>query len=149
MGRLDRFVTPKTVRLEISDGDWIEIKRELTVGERKRIQIAGMTHIQGDDDSETPIIKINMNDMVFAKVNEYLVDWSFAQPSLNQRGMQIMDKDGNPEIVPVELTQQAVLNLDESTFEEIKDAIEKHEEALEKEKKAASGKDKSVPKSPS
>jgi hypothetical protein len=143
MARLDRFVKPKTVRIEISDNDWIEIKRELTVGEQRRIQTTGMKHMQGDEDETKPKIGIDMFKMSFATVVEYLVDWSLAEPSLNKDGKQIVDKDGNPEIVPVELTEDAIYNLDAATFDEIKDAIDAHEEQLEKEKKARSGKGKS------
>ena len=77
--------------------------------------------------------------MSFAKVKEYLVDWSFVEPSLNKNGEQITGKDGKAEVVPVELTADAIRNLDEETFEEIAKAIDEHEEALEKEKKVASG----------
>ena len=40
MGRHTRFVKPKVIRVKISDGDWIEIKRELNVGERKQMTAA-------------------------------------------------------------------------------------------------------------
>jgi hypothetical protein len=58
----------------------------------------------------------------------------------------VAEKDGKPEVVPVELTEDAIRNLDEETFEEIKKAIDEHTEQLDKEKKAASGRTKSAQK---
>jgi hypothetical protein len=63
---------------------------------------------------------------------------------LNAKGVQITGKDGTPEVVPVELTEDAIRNLDETTFEEIEKVIDEHTEQLEKEKKAPSGKTKSA-----
>jgi hypothetical protein len=143
MGRLDRFVKPKTIQIDISDGDTISVKRELTVGERKRMFAAGLKQMTASGENE-PKFDIDPVEMSFAKVKEYLVDWSFVEPSLNKSGEQIIGKDGKPEVVPVELTEDAIRNLDEATFEEIEKAIDEHTEQLEKEKKAASGRTKSA-----
>ena len=142
MGKRNRFVKPAVVRLEISDGDWIDVKRELNVKERKRVQSAGMTHMQSENpDSEEAKVEVRVNwiDMIFAKVREYLVDWSFTEPKLDDKGNEVL-VDGVPELVPVEFSEAALSNLDDETFEEIKEALEKHEERLEKEKKAAKAK---------
>jgi hypothetical protein len=144
MGRLNRFVKPKTIQIAISDGDTIEIKKELTVGERKRMFASGLKQMQRQGDEEEPKFDIDPVAMAFAKIKEYLVDWSFVEPSLNKAGEQITGKDGKPEVVPVELSEDAIRNLDEATFEEIEKAIDEHTEQLDKEKKAASGRTKSA-----
>jgi hypothetical protein len=144
MGRQDRFVKPKTIQIEISDGDTISVKKELTVGERKRMFASGLKQMQRQGDEEEPKFDIDPVAMAFAKVKEYLVDWSFVEPSLNKNGEQITGKDGKPEVIPVELSADAIRNLDEATFDEITKAIDEHEDALDKEKKVASGRAKSA-----
>ncbi len=126
MARRNRFVKPKTIRLEISDGDWIEIKKELTVGERKRMFASGLKQMQTSGTGD-PKFDIDPVEMSFAKVREYLVGWSFEE------------EDNKGEVAPIDLSDDAVRNLDESTFEEIETAIDEHIEKLEKEKKATTG----------
>jgi DNA mismatch repair ATPase MutS len=144
MGRQDRFVKPKTIQIEISDGDTIQIKKELTVGEVNRMQAAGLKQMTASKEGEVGKWDVDIPAARFAKVREYLVDWSFVEPSLNKNGEQIIGKDGKPEVVPVELTEDAIRNLDEATFEELEKAIDEHTEQLDKEKKAASGRTKSA-----
>lgn len=38
-----RFVVPELVRIEISDGDWIEVKKDLTHGEVENVREHGLT----------------------------------------------------------------------------------------------------------
>jgi len=130
MSRRDRFVRPKVVRVEISDGDWIEIKKELTVGERKRMFAAGLKQMQTGPNKD-PKFDIDPVEMSFAKVKEYLVDWSFVEP--------LKEDEPEGDVSPVELTEASIRNLDEATFEEIEDAIDAHIEKQEKEKKATIG----------
>ena len=129
MARRNRFVKPKVVRVGISDGDWIEIKRELTVGERKRMFAAGLKQMQTGPNKD-PKFDIDPVEMSFAKVKEYLVGWSFVEP--------VKEEEPEGDVSPVELTEESIRNLDEATFEEIEDAIDAHIEKLEKEKKATS-----------
>ncbi|MHC4808675.1 MAG: hypothetical protein ACYTBX_20760 [Planctomycetota bacterium] len=107
---------------------------------------AGLKQMRASKEDPVPTWNVDVAAANFAKVSEYLVDWSFVEPSLNKAGEQITGKDGKPEVVPVELTEDAIRNLDEETFEEIKKAIDEHTEQLEKEKKAASGRTKSAQK---
>lgn len=39
---MSRFIDRETVRLELSDGDWIEVKTALNYGESKRVLGAGL-----------------------------------------------------------------------------------------------------------
>ena len=137
MGRRNRFVTPKTTRLEISDGDYIDIKRELTVREEKQMfgkALKRMGGIMG----ETAEIQLDPIALRFAKVEEYLVGWSFEGDELDDKGKPT----GNG--VPVELTQAAIEGLEVETFEEIELTIEGHREKMAEEKKASGGKVKSA-----
>jgi hypothetical protein len=134
VGRRNRFVKPKTISVPISDGDTIQIKRELTVGERKRMFAAGLKQMSAGGEGEDPKFDIDPVEMSFAKVQEYLVDWSFEE------------EDDKGDVIPVELSDDAIRNMDQETFEEIETAIDEHVEKLDKEKKAKSGKAKSKQK---
>ena len=126
MGRRNRFVKPKVIRVEISDGDWIEIKNELTVGERKQMTAAGLRHVTAGADNE-PRFEFDSVATAFAKVSQYLVGWSFEE------------EDEKGDVIPVKLSEDAVRGLDEDTYDEIVKAIDEHTEKLEKEKNAAGG----------
>jgi len=118
MGR-NRFVVPETVRIDLSDGDWIEIKKKLNVGETRRMQLGGikMTGKAGQKEME---IAMDVEALSFAKVSVYLLDWSF--------------EDANGKRLP--LSQEAIEALDEPSYQEISEAIDKHTASMEEEKKA-------------
>ena len=105
-----RFVDPtREVRLSLSDGDWIVIRHELTVGHMRDLARA-MRDDQGIvDTTRYPI----------ARALAYLVSWSF------------VDQSGN--VAP--LSAGALEFLESSTLTEISEAINAHEEALVQEKK--------------
>jgi hypothetical protein len=113
-----RFVDPEVVRIEISGGDWIEIKKALTVRETRKMQFGGMK-MKGTAAGEVEFAA-DMESFGLSKVTTYLVDWSF------------VDAQGRK----VECTPDAVANLDELSYQELEAAIDKHTEAMEKEKKA-------------
>ena len=131
MGRTNRFVKPEVIRLEISDGDWIEAKKELSAGEQKEMfakSIKQMGGVMGKD----PTWDMDAVVLSFSKVETYLVRWSLAE------------KDDKGEVTPVEISPESIRALDQPTFEEIEQAIDKHIESREKEKKATGGKRKSA-----
>ena len=43
-----RFIKPDTTRLQLSEGDWIEVKKILTYGEQQRLSGAALTTIKSD-----------------------------------------------------------------------------------------------------
>ena len=115
MGR-NRFVHAPAVRLPVSDGDWIEVKKELTVGEQKAFEAAGTTPKWVDH------ALLYVTDWAIAEIIRnflWMTAWSFRDA---------MDK-------PVDLTLDAVRALDTDTFKEITKAINGHIEALLEEKK--------------
>src|SRR5688572_26873246 len=69
MGRC-RVVAPETVRLPISDGDWVEVKKTLNYGESRKFK--GDLYTIGPDGRAVP----NMQNLGHADVMAYLVDWS-------------------------------------------------------------------------
>ena len=111
MGK-NRFVAPETVRLELSEGDWIEVKARLTYGERARLSSSSFKagHIGSD------AIDLDFEAYALARLETWLVDWSFL--------------GANGKVVPVSRT--AIRNLDPDTSDEIDAALTAHIEALEK-----------------
>jgi hypothetical protein len=113
----NRFVEPETVKLDLSDGDWIEVKKELTYGEEQRLAGAAMTsmNIQSDADKaktqteEGDGVRVNLQNERFAiaRLYTWLVDWSFT----NAKGKR------------VEVSREAIANLSASTAHEIDDAL--------------------------
>jgi hypothetical protein len=107
MGRC-RFVQPDVVRLSLSDGDFIDAKRELNAGEQRRVfsrMVRDMT--PGEK------LTLKADEVGRTKLSEYIVGWSFT------------DVDGKP--VPV--SDSAIDNLDTDTYAELVKAIDEHEAA--------------------
>lgn len=112
---MDRFVTPLTTRLEISDGDWIDIKRRLNTGEQQDLFAQMMPSITPGQP-----YALQSRHVLTAKVLAYLVDWSLTRYSK-----------------PVPVSVDAINNLDPDTFREIREAIDAHETVVEAELDAA------------
>jgi hypothetical protein len=131
----NRFVRPETVRYDLSDGDWIEIKRELSYGEAQKLAGAATSGLKGfgtDESGEEQELSIGLDleRYELLKFWTWLVDWSFR------------DEEDKP--VPVSMA--ALRALTEETGEEIAQAIQRHEEALAEEKKAQPGETSPTPK---
>lgn len=118
-----RFVRPDTVRLTLKNGDWIEVKKELTVGEDRRFRAAGLKRLSGSPGSQSASVDVDWEAMALARVEAYLTDWSA--------------KDANGKDVSV--TPSAIRNLASEDFEEIDQAIQTHIEAMADEKKVTAG----------
>jgi hypothetical protein len=125
-----RFVEPDIVRLPLSDGDWIEVKRELTAGEQRKL-FGGMVR---DYDKESGRPLLDPERVGRTRLSAYLLDWSF------------VDRQGKP----VALNESAIDNLDVDTYAEINKALDVHEEAVERARKNPQpGEPKSAATSPS
>lgn len=120
MGNRSRFVKPEVVRLDISDGDWIEIKRRLTLGEQKRLEGAGIGRATGFRQGADVEVAVDLEAAAMALLVTYLVDWSLRDEH---------DK-------PVSVTRSSVAALDPDDAEEIEQAISNHIQARDAEKKA-------------
>ena len=110
-----RFVQPETVTLDLSDSDWVEVKKRLTVGEER----AAFQQIVGEVNS-AGWRRPNVEMMGLAEVQAYIVDWSF-------RGA-----DGKR----VEPNMAAIKALDKASYNELETAIQKHIEAMDAEENA-------------
>ena len=105
MGRC-RFVQPGIERLTLSDGEWIEVKRELTAGEQRHAQAGYVKVMQfGEPASLDPEL------VGKTKILEYITGWSF------------LGFSGHPE----PFSESALDLLDMDTYREIEAAIDAHE----------------------
>jgi len=114
MGR-NRFVQPEVVRLTLSDGDFIDVKRELTAGEHRRVLARMVKTMPAGKAAE-----LDPEQVGKARILEYVLGWS------------LTDNHGKP----VEFSEGALDGLDQDTYREIQTAIEAHEAQLEREREA-------------
>jgi len=115
MGR-NRFVQPEIVRLELSDGDWVDVKKRLTVGEER----AAFQAIVGEVNQATGWRRPNVEMVGIAEMVAYIVRWSFR----------------DAQDLPVLPTVTTIKSLDAASFNEIEAALEKHVAAVEAEAQA-------------
>lgn len=104
-GRRHRFVTPAIVRLALPDGDWIDVKRELTTGELFDL-FAAMRNAQS---------AVDPSRVLLARAEAYLLDWSF------------VDQDDRP----VPYSPDQLRQLDTDSWRELWAALEAHIAAIE------------------
>lgn len=119
MGRRNRFVKPETIRIDISDGDWIEIKKTLNNGEMKRLETVGLKPATIIDGKFFQPIDWEVHDIERCMV--FLTGWS------------IHDENDKP----VEVSAASLRAMDPESFSEINSAIMKHVLDTVKEKNAA------------
>ena len=116
----NRFVTGETVRLDLSDGDWIEVKRELSFGEQQELMAVGVRVAGGFDN---PTMDMNIAEAHIFSLLQWLVDWSFT----NDKGIK------------VPLSPASIRNLDLETAAEVEAALMAHKLELEKNSAATTG----------
>jgi hypothetical protein len=122
----NRFPAPMVERLPLSDGDWVEVKRDLTVGEEKDISLLAMRELSQQDGN----VKFSLDYQLlpFAKAVIYLVGWSFH----NAKGPVKLEEDQRKRLAQLRA-------LDGDTWDEIDAAMQRHEEAVDAQKKSSSG----------
>jgi hypothetical protein len=123
-----RFVRPETVKLDLSEGDWILIKKRLTAGEQR--DAFNRAYVQGDDDK----FVVHPGRIGLSMLSAYLLDWS------------LTDADGQQVIIrgePIAIVEQTLNGLDPDDFNELRIAVEQHEKRMiaerESEKKTRAG----------
>jgi hypothetical protein len=115
---MSRFVRPETVTLTISDGDTLTVKRRLNSGEERalfaRMYTAG---VNGQ-------LKVNPFQTGIAIVTAYLLDWS-----LTDDGKRVPIAE-----LSVDELTRVLDGLDPTTYGEIRQAIEAHDNAVREER---------------
>lgn len=112
------FVQPETVRLDIPENNWIDVKKELTKGERDKSNALLIKEVRGDG-RMTPDFEM----MSKAEVMAYLVDWS------------LKDSTGKAIDIESDAARLSALNsMSEEGFDAISSAVKTHVEKMEAEK---------------
>lgn len=124
----NRFAVAEVDRLTLPDGsgDWIEVKRQLTVGEEKDISLLAMREISQEDG--TVKFRGDYQLMPFAKAVIYLVGWSFH----NAKGPVKLEDEQKKRLAQLRA-------LEPESWNEIEKAISAHEEKTAEAKKSLAG----------
>lgn len=125
MGRC-RFVQPSVVRLPLSDGDYLDVKKELTAYEQRRIFSQLVTTMHAGEKTVLDPAKVGKT-----KILEYVVGWS------------LLGADGSPE----PFSEAALDALDIETYREIEQAVDAHDVANEQAREARKKKTAGTPDS--
>ena len=110
-----RVVQPDAVHLELTDGDWVDVKAQLNYGDAVKARAMLVKDIRTDG-RVTPDFQL----VEIAQILAYLVDWSF------------IDAAGRK--IPVDTDEQkrsGLFALDEATVKELMAAIGAHAEKSE------------------
>lgn len=115
-----RIVQPDTTRIELSDGDWLVVKKRLSHGDRTAAQQRMYRDINGEMQIDRTLVAMSM-------VLAYLVDWSF----IDHQGHKIAIQGQSPEDV-----MSALNAIAPEDFDEVSDAIDAHSTAMRAERDA-------------
>jgi len=123
--RRDRFASGAAVRLELSDGDWVLVRAELTYGQQRRLTFAGLTGVPSAlaDQGQGQRLTMDMATYHVERLCTYLMDWSF------------VDGDGQS----VHVSREAIERLHPDTANEIDEALDAHLASLEAKKAPPAG----------
>lgn len=127
-------VPPETTRVDAEwQGNtfWLDVKRQLTEGERRRVTMAGFKGMSGfgqpparvGDTAPATSLDIDWVGQSFTRTLTWVVDWS------------LLDDKGNK----LALKRDTLEALHPGVYEAIEAALNAHVEAAEQEKKAPAG----------
>ena len=129
-----RVRRPATERLELSQGDFLIVKQDLTAGEYRAFLRAATKPVTMGAAGAPAAMELDPIAAGEAMVLAYLLDWSF------------QDADGRPLVIadqPPAVVRAALDHLDSASYMEVQRAIQAHqtarETAIDDEKKTLSG----------
>jgi hypothetical protein len=116
---------PESVRLPLSNGDWVEVRKYLTAGDTRRMYWRMMRRGAGGGEKMDPLL------VSVSKIAAYVLAWT-----VTDADDRPIDLDG-PE---AEATILSVLDaMDPDRYRELAAAIDAHETAIDEEKKILRG----------
>lgn len=121
------FVEPSTVTLDLGDGFWVEVKKELTVRESAEVQASLVKTVQASGKVEP-----DFQQLWKANTCAYIVDWN-----LEQKGKKVA------------FSTSAVDNMSRAGWDRVQAAVQAHIEAMEAAREGKAGGSTSKPASPS
>lgn len=115
-----RVVDPDAIRLTLSDGEWIDVKRELNTGEARRVFTNVVKTMHAGEKAELDPEKVGITQLC-----EYIVAWS------------LIDREGkalpcDPRSKEHPLTLASLNSIDQDTYIEITESVDAHQAAAEK-----------------
>lgn len=116
-----RFVQPESRKLDLSDGDWLLVRKRLTTGERRD------AYSRAYVENSIGQFVVHTARVATVLVCAYLLDWSLA------------DDQGHQAVIlgkPFDVVAAAVDALDPDDFTEIQAAIDAHKESMAAERAA-------------
>jgi hypothetical protein len=108
------FVVPDVVRLDLPDGEWIEVKKELTFGEQQDMFTSMRRQLAP---GEPPVL--DPARIAMCRMQAYILAWSFTE---------------NGRSVPVSMGAMRQLRIPMAMA--IREALEKHDEDVQEEHEA-------------
>ena len=122
--RRDRFASGAAVRLELSDGDWVLVRAELSYGQQRRLATVGLTGLPSvlAEQGQGRQLSVDWAEFEIERLATWILDWS------------LVDADGDHVLV----SREAIEGLSPETAAEVNTALDRHIEALEA-KKAPAG----------
>lgn len=116
------FIAPESVRIDLPEGQWIEIKKRLNVGEQRELFRRVYPAATAGEK-----LRLDIAEVGFAKVLAYVLAWSLT--------------DDQGKAVPI--SESALNTLGPDKFAYIREAVEAHEDqqdrARDAEKNALAG----------
>lgn len=109
------FVDPDSVRLDLPDGQWLLVKKELNAGDTRAIFSDLVKSMPAGERAQLDPSKVGLT-----KIVRYVLEWS------------LQDKAGKP----VPFSEAALLGLKPERYQAISDAIDAHDESIAKELEA-------------
>lgn len=124
MAKKRRFVVPDTKRINLSDGDWIEVKKSLNFSEQNRLNGSALTSVKGGQGDAS--FGIDWEHYQIIRIETWVLDWSFTEGD-----------EENPKKVAV--SRDSIANLDPDTAQEVIAALDAYVAEVEAAKKAQAG----------
>jgi len=117
-----RVVAPATVKIDLSGGDWILIKKQLNHGEQS--DMFARLYVAGFDGQ----LRANPLAVGMAQVTAYLLDWNLL--ALDEKTPLVIRDQ------PLATVESILRSMSPEDFAEIAIAIQKHIAAMEEERQA-------------
>jgi hypothetical protein len=113
----NRLVYPEEVRLPLSEGDYIDVKKDLNAGEYRKLLYDQFKETDGDK------VVLDPSKIGISKLLAYLLGWSFV--GRNQERIPYNVEQ------PEEIRRATIDSLDKETYRELIAAVTAHEEQQE------------------
>ena len=108
-----RVILPSTERVDLGDGDWIELRRELSYGET--LELSNASRLDGGG--------IDLKDYYLTRAALWIVDWSFVDADNNPIAWDDGKDDERTALAILERRKTLLGSLDAQTGGEIQQAI--------------------------